>query len=179
MMKGTSARIGCFTPILIIGVFILGVAEGSTAKASTLSVRVSNSGSGFLCQKPLIDSSTVSPPSIATAFGILTPPAVCCGSGTTSAFASGGEIGGHLQMSATGTSSNFDSQMGGCFDASMEIDDIVISGPGSEATIRVAIDVDGIISTAGIFPSDVLGLYKVSVELRGTAPGGGTTASPP
>ena len=73
------------------------------------------------------------------------------GMASAEAFAEGGSVGGSALATASGSIAAFASAAA-CFKARVVIDDIVISGPGSDVSTQVSARLDGSLSPSNPFP---------------------------
>ncbi len=95
------------------------------------------------------------------------------GSSSASASATGGILGGSALATSTGTSSASNTNSA-IFGAKAIIDDLIITGPDSEASIQVTVDLDGLMNLSGLNGTDAFG--SVTAKLKISQPLG--AASP-
>jgi hypothetical protein len=86
------------------------------------------------------------------------------GSSSASAFSTGGILGGSAAATSTGTSSSFNTNSA-TFSASAIIDDLIISGPGAEASIQVTADLDGFMNFSGLNGNDATGIVTARLQI--------------
>jgi hypothetical protein len=98
------------------------------------------------------------------------------GSSNASASSAGGILGGGAWATSTGTTSANNTNSA-TFGASAIIDDLIISGPGVEASVQVSADLDGFMNLSGLNGTDAFGIVTARLQIGNSSTLTGFTLS--